>query len=137
MDSVTQDFATNIYRMKELGFNAVRLPYRFSDLLATWQDIIEHECQVAPAVSPMRMTLSDYHPPPMCDKTHNGTMVAFATRLQDVHCNPFQSVIVQEKSARESSATDGTCACCAAECAVHISPNKLSQPAADRGALPK
>lgn len=53
MDSVTQDFATNIYRMKELGFNAVRLPYRFSDLLATWQDIIEHECQVAPAVSPM------------------------------------------------------------------------------------
>jgi hypothetical protein len=53
VDSVTQDFATNIYRMKELGFNAVRLPYRFSDLLATWTDIIEHECQVAPAVSPM------------------------------------------------------------------------------------
>lgn len=85
----------------------------------------------------LRTTLSDYHPPPMCDKTHNGATVAFATRLQDVRCNPFQSVIVQEKSGRESSATDGTCACCAAECAVHIGPDKLSQPTADRDALPK
>ena len=32
-DSISQDFATNIYRMKQLGFNAVRLPYRFSDFL--------------------------------------------------------------------------------------------------------
>lgn len=28
------DFATIVYRMKLLGFNAVRLPFRFSDLEA-------------------------------------------------------------------------------------------------------
>lgn len=51
-DSVTQDFLTNIYRMKELGFNAVRLPYRQTDFNEPWNPrIIEHECQVAPAVS--------------------------------------------------------------------------------------
>ena len=51
-DSVTQDFLTNIYRMKQLGFNAVRLPYRQTDFQEPWAPrIIEHECQVAPAVS--------------------------------------------------------------------------------------
>lgn len=50
-DSVTQDFATNIYRMKQLGFNAVRLPYRTSDFLYVAPLIIAHQCQVAPAVS--------------------------------------------------------------------------------------
>ena len=49
-DSVTQDFLTNIYRMKQLGFNAVRLPYRFSDFLYLNPLIVEHQCQVAPAV---------------------------------------------------------------------------------------
>ena len=50
-DSVTQDFLTNIYRMKQLGFNAVRLPYRQSDFHEPWNPrIIQHECQVAPAV---------------------------------------------------------------------------------------
>ena len=51
-DSVTQDFLTNIYRMKQLGFNAVRLPYRQEDFNEPWNPrIIQHECQVAPAVS--------------------------------------------------------------------------------------
>ena len=49
-DSISQDFATNIYRMKQLGFNAVRLPYRFSDFLYLNPLIVEHQCQVAPAV---------------------------------------------------------------------------------------
>lgn len=49
---MTQDFLTNIYRMKQLGFNAVRLPYRQTDFNEPWNPrIIEHECQVAPAVS--------------------------------------------------------------------------------------
>ena len=38
-----------IWRMKQLGFNAVRLPYKFTDLAAK-PLIIEHQCQVAPAV---------------------------------------------------------------------------------------
>ncbi len=49
-DSVTQDFATNVWRMKVLGFNAIRLPFRFSDFETT-QKQVKHQCQVAPAVS--------------------------------------------------------------------------------------
>ena len=31
-DSLTLDFATIVYRLQLLGFNAVRLPFSFSDL---------------------------------------------------------------------------------------------------------
>ena len=31
-DSATQDFATSAWRIRQLGFNAVRLPFRFRDL---------------------------------------------------------------------------------------------------------
>ncbi|CAK0786597.1 hypothetical protein CVIRNUC_009811 [Coccomyxa viridis] len=37
--------------MKQLGFNAVRLPYRFSDFLYLNPLIVEHQCQVAPALN--------------------------------------------------------------------------------------
>ncbi len=61
-DSVTQDFATNIYRMKQLGFNAVRLPYRQADFNEPWAPrIIEHQCQVAPAVSYTCLTYRILH----------------------------------------------------------------------------
>lgn len=49
-DSVTQDFATNVWRMKQLGFNAIRLPFRFTDFEVD-PIPVKHECQVAPAVS--------------------------------------------------------------------------------------
>jgi hypothetical protein len=49
-DSVTQDFATNVWRMKVLGFNAVRLPFKFTDFEIP-QIQVKHQCQVAPAVS--------------------------------------------------------------------------------------
>ena len=66
-----------------------------------------------------------------------GQWLQLQPRLQNVRCNPLQSVSVQEKSGRESSATDGMRACCAAECAVHIGPIKLSQSTTDRDALPQ
>ena len=31
-DSATQDFATSAWRVRQLGFNSVRLPFRFRDL---------------------------------------------------------------------------------------------------------
>jgi len=59
-DSVTQDFATNVWRMKQLGFNAIRLPFRFSDF--DYGPIpVKHECQVAPAVSHTLTHLSTSH----------------------------------------------------------------------------
>lgn len=59
-DSVTQDFATNVWRMKQLGFNAIRLPFRFSDF--DFGPIpVKHQCQVAPAVSPPLTHLSTSH----------------------------------------------------------------------------
>ena len=48
---MTQDFLTNIYRMKQLGFDSVRMPYRRTDYSEPWNPrIIEHECTVAPTV---------------------------------------------------------------------------------------
>ncbi|EIE23035.1 glycoside hydrolase [Coccomyxa subellipsoidea C-169] len=49
-DSVTQDFATNVWRMKQLGFNAIRLPFRFTDFEVD-PIPVKHECQVAPALN--------------------------------------------------------------------------------------
>ena len=40
-----------VWRFKQLGFNAVRLPFKFTDL-EMQPLIIEHQCQVAPAVRP-------------------------------------------------------------------------------------
>ena len=49
-DSVTQDFNINVWRMKQLGFNAIRLPFRFTDFEVNPLQV-KHQCQVAPAVS--------------------------------------------------------------------------------------
>ncbi|CAL8465539.1 g5075 [Coccomyxa elongata] len=44
-DSVTQDFNINVWRMKQLGFNAIRLPFRFTDFEVNPIGV-KHQCQL-------------------------------------------------------------------------------------------
>ena len=43
-DSLTLDFATIVYRLQLLGFNAVRLPFSFSDLYDKQPASMQRNC---------------------------------------------------------------------------------------------
>ena len=48
-DSISQDFPTIVWRLKELGFNAIRLPFSFSHFLVSSLHIYPESCFDFPA----------------------------------------------------------------------------------------
>ena len=87
--SLTQDFASIVYRMQLLGFNAIRLPFSFRDQALT-PHYISYSCsQVQPARS--GSTVHTHAPDPRC--MLSGAAMAWAlhrttldTILQAHHC---------------------------------------------------
>lgn len=129
-DSVTQDFNINVWRMKQLGFNAIRLPFRFTDFEVNPIGV-KHQCQVAPSVSQLCQQLSWTSTNELCHDvlTHALSMSARNSNLSGI--KNLTPSLLGWKRVCHSSIQKIWHLPCAAECQVHNGARQLPQPAAE------